>query len=352
MAQRAICCNPFLDDLEKSRHTGENRGPAFPQLSENTGFRLEFIPAWGPESRDVTIFVLRVRHSFLAGPWFFILMKKKNILLALLFLLVLSPFPAQARQPVEQKSPENPRALVIPGTGDSQVLLHKLALLYTKNRPGITVEIPESIGSGGGIRSVITGKNEIARVARPLTEKERAHGLKSRIFAQAPVVFALHPGTAGPANLSLEQIVGIYSGRIQHWDTLGGVGKIYVMNREEGDSSRTVLENLIPGFKEISTPAGEKVYSTPDAVQTLLVSPDTIGYLPMPAAVGAGLKALRVQDVAPSAANVRENKYQLVVPLALVWKNTLSPLAQDFLGFLSSPAARKLMLENGAIPVE
>jgi phosphate transport system substrate-binding protein len=279
-------------------------------------------------------------------------MKKKNILLALLALCVLSSFSAQARQPEEQNPLDNPKVLVIPGTGDSQILLHKLAQLYTKNRPGITVEIPESVGSGGGIRSVLTGKNEIARVARPLTEKESGQGLKSRIFAQAPIIFAVHPGVAGVENLSLEQIIGIYSGKIPQWDALGGAGKIYAMSREEGDSSRIVLENLLPGFQEISVPAGATVYSTPEAVQTLLASPNTIGYLPLPAAIGTGLRVLQVQDVAPSAANVRQKKYQFVVPFALVWKETLSQRAQDFLDFLSSPAARKLMLENGAIPVE
>lgn len=279
-------------------------------------------------------------------------MKKKNILLALLALCVLSSFSAQARQPEEQNPSDNPEVLVIPGTGDSQILLHKLAQLYTKKRPGITVEIPESVGSGGGIRSVLTGKNEIARVARPLTEKESGQGLKSRIFAQAPIVFAVHPGVAGVENLSLEQIIGIYSGKIPQWDALGGAGKIYAMSREEGDSSRIVLENLLPGFQEISVPAGATVYSTTEAVQTLLASPNTIGYLPLPATIGTGLRVLQVQDVAPSAANVRQKKYQFVVPFALVWKETLSQRAQDFLDFLSSPAARKLMLENGAIPVE
>jgi phosphate transport system substrate-binding protein len=279
-------------------------------------------------------------------------MKKKNILLALLALCVLSSFSAQARQPEEQNPLDNPKVLVIPGTGDSQILLHKLAQLYTKNRPGITVEIPESVGSGGGIRSVLTGKNEIARVARPLTEKESGQGLKSRIFAQAPIIFAVSPGVAGVENLSLEQIIGIYSGKIPQWDALGGAGKIYAMSREEGDSSRIVLENLLPGFQEISVPAGATVYSTPEAVQTLLASPNTIGYLPLPAAIGTGLRVLQIQDVAPSAANVRQKKYQFVVPFALVWKETLSQRAQDFLDFLSSPAARKLMLENGAIPVE
>ena len=269
-------------------------------------------------------------------------MKKINVLLALLSFLVFPPFPSQA---------ENAKQLVIPGTGDSQVLLQKLAVLYTKNRP-VTVEIPESIGSGGGIRSVITGKTEIARVARPLTEKESAYGLKYRVFTQAPVVFAVSPGVVGTTNLSFEQILGIYSGKIQQWDELGGGGKMYVMNREDGDSSRSVLENIIPGFKEIPTPVGGMVYSTPDAVQILIASPNTIGYLPMPVTVGTELRILQVQNVSPTAANVREKKYQLVVPFAVVWKDNLSPLAQNFLDFLSSPAAKKLMLDNGTVPVD
>ena len=279
-------------------------------------------------------------------------MKKKNILLTLVCLLALAPVSALALQSVAQKTAENPKALVIPGTGDSEVLLRNLAQLYTRNRPGITVEIPESIGSGGGIRSVITGKNEIARVARPLTEKESSQGLTSRIFALAPIVFAVSSGVAGVTNLSLEQILGIYSGTIRQWDELGGGGKIYVMNREDGDSSRTVLENFLPGFKEISAPAGAVVYTTPEAVRILTASPNTIGYLPMPAVAGTGLKVLSVQDIASTAANVRQKKYQLVVPFALVWKDPLPPLAQDFVNFLSTPAAKKLMLENGAIPVE
>lgn len=279
-------------------------------------------------------------------------MKKNILLLAFLSLLVLLPVSAHARQPEEQKPSGNPRVLVIPGTGDSQILLRKLVQLYAKNRPRTAVEIPDSIGSGGGIKSVISGKSELARVARPLTEKESAQGLKARIFAQAPIIFAVSPGVSGVESLTFEQIIGIYAGKIPQWDGLGGSGKIYAMNREEADSSRTVLESLIPGFKEISAPAGSTVYSTPDAVQTLTSSPNTIGYLPLPATVGTGLKVLRIDDVAPSAANVRQKKYQLVVPFALVWKDTLTPPAQDFLDFLSSPAARKLMLDNGVIPVE
>lgn len=279
-------------------------------------------------------------------------MKKKNILLTLLCLLALAPASSLALQPVAQKTAENPKALVIPGTGDSEVLLRNLAQLYTRSHPGITVEIPESIGSGGGIRSVLSGKSLIARVARPVTEKESRQGLTSRIFALAPIVFAVSSGVTGVTNLSLEQILGIYAGTIRLWDELGGGGKIYVMNREYGDSSRSVLENFLPGFKEISAPVGAVVYTTPEAVRILMASPNTIGYLPMPAVAGTGLKVLSVQDLAPTAANVRQKKYQLVVPLSLVWKDPLPPLAQDFVNFLSTPAAKKLMLENGAIPVE
>ena len=56
-------------------------------------------------------------------------------------------------------------SLVIPGTGDSQELLQELARAFEHSHPGAKIEIPESIGSSGGIKNVIAGKAVLARVA-------------------------------------------------------------------------------------------------------------------------------------------------------------------------------------------
>jgi len=142
--------------------------------------------------------------------------------------------------------------IVIPGTGDSQRLLRLLAYRYEVLHPGIRVVIPKSVGSGGGIKAVGEGKAEIGRVARPLKKREERYGLKYLRFAYSPVIFTVHPSVENVADLSPDQIVGIYSGRIASWSGVGGSsGKIYPVGREPGDSSRDVIETHIKGFGEI-----------------------------------------------------------------------------------------------------
>lgn len=95
--------------------------------------------------------------------------------------------------------------LVIPGTGDSLKLLREAARYFLREHPEVIIDIPESVGSVGGITS---------------------------------------------------------------WQELGNCPdhKIYVANREEGDSSRILIEANLPDFKRIPKLAGEIIYSTPEAL--------------------------------------------------------------------------------------
>ena len=87
--------------------------------------------------------------------------------------------------------------LTIAGTGDSQDLLRILAQRFMRDNPDIQVAVPDSVGTTGGIRSVLTGRAELARTARPLRADEVAGGLAETVFAHVPVVFAVHPSVTG-----------------------------------------------------------------------------------------------------------------------------------------------------------
>ena len=132
-------------------------------------------------------------------------------------------------------------SLTIAGTGDSQELLRALAEKFEENHPQVDVIVPDSVGSSGGIREVLDGKSQLARIARPLTEKEISLDFHEVVFARSPVVFVVHPSVTAVDNLSYAQVIAIYSGEIQNWQQLGGEDKtLYVVNREGGDSSRVV----------------------------------------------------------------------------------------------------------------
>jgi phosphate transport system substrate-binding protein len=263
------------------------------------------------------------------------------VLLAISFL----PLPASAFEALSGE-------LVIEGTGDSQALLRALAKRFEEIHPDTIVVVPESIGSGGGIRALIGNEVEMARVARPLTKEERKLGLASRAFALSPVVFAVHPSVEGIDNVSTSDVFGIYSGKTTRWEQLGGKPpfRIYPVGREDGDSSRTFLSIYIRGFETVKD-VSKTVYSTPEAVDVLLRHKNTIGYVPMAMVKKSGLKILKLDDVYPSVENVKNGSYKVTAPLGFVYKRKLGPLARVFVDFLYGKEARKIIREYGCVPV-
>lgn len=244
-----------------------------------------------------------------------------------------------------------PRVLV-EGSGDSQELLRGLAQAFSTTHPELVVEVGESIGSTGGVRAVAGGRSELGRVSRPLNDKERYFGLEYQVFAWSPVVFAANLPGGCLDNLASEQILGIYSGAISSWKELGPCPdqKIYLAVREEGDSSRRVLEQALPGFQEIDTPAGKVIYSTPQTVEILETVPFTLAYVPLAALGGSKLVVFRLDSVAADAAAVLRGDYPAVTPFALVWKKPLSATARMFLDFVGSPAGEKIIRDFGVVP--
>jgi len=242
--------------------------------------------------------------------------------------------------------------LLIPGTGDSQALLRRLGDVFDAENQSLVI-IPESIGSSGGIRQVMRGKAVLARVARELTDAEKDAGLHWRQFAFSPVVFAVHIDQENIVDITDAQVEGVFTGRMTDWAQLGSSGgKIYLAEREAGDSSRNVLRMHFKFFRDRPGPVGKVLYSTPEMVKVLSRHRHTLGYLPLSSLTGTSIRALSLNGVEPTAASMREGRYPLWTPLALVWRGALKPEAKKFLDFLFTPKARGVMTSFGVVPTE
>ena len=202
------------------------------------------------------------------------------------------------------------------------------------------------------MRATSEGKCDLGRIARPIKDKEKKYNLNYRVFAISPVVFVFNRNIKSLDNLSAEQIVGIYSGLITRWSELGlGDKKIYVANREKGDSSRSALEEKLPGFSDIQEFAGQVIYNTPETISTISQFRDTIGYGPLSMVQGTDIYIAKVDGMYPSPENVRKGEYNLKTPFAIVWKGKLSGSAKRFVEYLFSSDAQKIILNNGAVAV-
>jgi phosphate transport system substrate-binding protein len=111
--------------------------------------------------------------------------------------------------------------LKIVGSGDGMEMLQAVATEYAAANPGKTVTVPPSIGTGGGITAVGTDKEIMGRIARALTEAEKAQGLVATPLVRVPVGVFVHPST-GVTQLTSAQTVDIFLGKIRNWSEVGG----------------------------------------------------------------------------------------------------------------------------------
>lgn len=262
-------------------------------------------------------------------------------LLPYLFLFLAAAAPCRAHE-----------TITICGTGDSQHLLRVLGHFFEESHHDTTIHVPDSVGSSGGIRLTAEGQCELGRTARPLKEKEKKYNLQYTLFASSPVVFIVHENVP-VSDMTSEQATAVLSGKIHNWRQLGGDDmNILIANREAGDSSRTALEKNIPALKDISNWAGETIFSTQETIDTVSRYKGTVSFAPLAMANAPKVRILTYNGVAPTPENVQAGLYPLTVPLGLVWREELSGSSKAFVEFIKTPQAKKILLQNGAIPAE
>ena len=277
----------------------------------------------------------------------------KKILSLIIALVLLMSFTAINAKEVNVPDNNSLPKIVIAGTGDNQAVMRALAEAFTEKSGGnCLIEVPDSVGSTAGIKAVVAGKADLARVARPLKSNERGLNLTCKMFASTPVVFVVHPDVKDINNITTGQILGIYSGKITNWKELGAKpGKIYPLIREPGDSALTVLNKQLPGFADINSPTGKVMYLTPETVTALQEHKQTIGFLPMSATVNTNLRILKLNGIEPSNEKILSGEYNCLIPFSIVYKDSPSELAGKFIEFLYSEDARKIMEKMGTVPV-
>ena len=241
--------------------------------------------------------------------------------------------------------------LIIAGTGASQDMMRELAVIFERSNADCLTEVPKSVGSRGGIRTLLAGKASLARVSRPLKEKNRAKGLRYHAFAETQVVFATHPDLSGVDKLTRAQVIDIYTGRIANWNQLGGPDHaIFPLMRDGGTTLRTVLKH-VDDFPQ-NPPAAKLTYSSLDTKALMLVHPYTIGFLPATLLTGTPLLTIEINEVSPSNGSGAGSGFKMPLPLGLVYKDPLEGCAARFMAFLKSDDARQAIRRNNAVPLD
>ena len=203
-------------------------------------------------------------------------------------------------------------------------------------------------GSGAGITAAQEGRCDIGLSSRALKDEEKAGGLKETVLAYDGIAIIVNP--ENPVNdLTLDQIAKLYTGEITNWKDVGGNdAEVVLVGREAASGTRDGFES-ITGTKD-KCQYRQELTSTGDVITAVSQNPDAIGYASL-ASIKDSVKALNVDGVTPSEATVKDGSYKVQRPFVLVTveDKELTPVAQKFFDYITSPDAAAIIAKAGAV---
>ncbi|GAB4277756.1 MAG: phosphate ABC transporter substrate-binding protein [Deferrisomatales bacterium] len=247
-------------------------------------------------------------------------------------------------EPARPARPSKPARVAVSGSGTLVPLMKRLADHYQADHPDETVALLPGTSTGGGVTGVRQGVLDVGLCSRRLSPEEQA-GVRYSLLGYDLIVFGVHP-SAKVSELSAEDLLGIYRGRIRNWSELGGVDRdILVLDRDEGESIKITLRRHFFGPDFPVVPSATVFLRAGDMAQALRTTPYAIGY------AGRGELRARALDLKivpprsrwPRPEEVVSGAYPLVIPLGIVTAPTPRPEAARFVEFLTGPQGRAVL---------
>lgn len=247
-------------------------------------------------------------------------------------------------------------SITVNGSTSVQPLAEELAKAYKIKNPGAVIDI-QGGGSGVGIKSAIDGTADIGMSSRNLKAEEKS--LKEFKIAVDGIAVILNPDN-GVNNLTMEQIMKIYTGEITDWKDAGGnSGKITVVTREEGSGTRGAFIELAGiEVKEGDSKVDKTIVSaitqgsTGAVMTTVAGDPNAIGYASFGSAKDkTDVKLISVDGKACTEENIYAGEYRISRPFLMLTNAEPSGLAKEFLDFILDKEGQELVAKHGYLKV-
>jgi phosphate transport system substrate-binding protein len=243
--------------------------------------------------------------------------------------------------------------LVLTGSSTIAPLAVELGQRFEALRPGVEVDV-QTGGSSRGIHDAREGLADLGMVSRALTAEEAdLHAYTIALDGVALITHRSNPVAA----LNREQILAIYTDRINRWPEIGGPDQpITVVNKAEG---RSTLELFLAhfGLRNSEVKPDVVIGDNAQGLKTVAGNPWSIGYVSIGSAEyeathGRPIRLLPLDGVEASIATVRNGTYPLKRPLNLVAREPARGLCLAFIEFARSEAARAIVEQQFFVPVD
>lgn len=261
---------------------------------------------------------------------------------------------------------KNDNSIQIKGSDTMVNLGQAWAEKYMEENAGDFIAVTGG-GSGTGLSSLISGTCDIAMSSRNIKDKEIALAKQKGIYPfEIKVALDGLAVVVNPANpvskLTLDQLSGIFTGKISNWKEVGGNDKkIVVLSREVNSGTHVyfkehVLRKLDPNSKEEFAPGALLLSSSQAIADEVAGNSSAIGYYGM-GYISDKQKHIDVANdeksayVNPTIDNVVSGKYPISRPLYLYTNGEPQGLIKKCVDYTLSKEGQEIVVKTDFVPI-
>lgn len=242
-------------------------------------------------------------------------------------------------------------SVTVGGSTSVQPLLDLMISDYTAEFPDVEVTY-DATGSGAGIEGVKSLKYEVGTSSRELKDTE-AEGLVVDTIALDGISVIVNPNNP-VKELTMEQLVGIYTGEITNWSEVGGNdASIAVYARDSASGTRTAFEEIVGFNTEDTTPmtnTANQSASNGEIATSISSNESAIGYVSFSTLISdttSSVVGVSIDGAQPTVENVQNDSYPIVRPFELVYlTDNTNQATLDFIAWIEANVGDYLEIEG------
>lgn len=208
-------------------------------------------------------------------------------------------------------------------------------------------------GSGTGLTQVSGGQADIGNsdVFAEEKLKDEAKDLVDHQVAVVAMAAVTNPD-AGVDNLTKQQLVDIFTGKVTNWKEVGGKDEaIVIVNRPSSSGTRKTFEKYALGASTEDLKGSIQEESSGTVKKIVSESPGAIGYLAL-SYLDDKVKVVKYDGVEATVENVTSGKYPVWAYEHMYTKGEPKPAVKAFLDYIASDVVQNGdVVELGYIPV-
>ncbi len=251
--------------------------------------------------------------------------------------------------------------ITVKGSDTLVILAQKWAEVYMNQHPETKIQVNGG-GSGIGFAALQNRTTDLANASRKIKAKEieacvRAFGKRPTEYKVALDGLSIYVNDANAVKeLSLEQIEGIFTGRIKNWKVVGGNdAPITIYSRENSSGTYEFFKEHVLKGKDFAASA-QTLQGTAQVIQNVAKEKNGIGY--GGGAYGAGVKHLKVKKnegspaIEPTEETVANGTYPIWRYLFIYVNPALDKgEVANYLTLIRSDDGQKIVKDVGYYPL-